>query len=155
MSQYYILTSGNNLTFVATFDANILIMGYSKISRMLLVFGVLAISATVFGQGRGDGSGNGQGRSGQRMGNTAKKERYKDVKAIQVFSQSGEEIYSSSSKPPKSKDPLPKIEWIDTNSMGVKIFFVTAGPVQRVIDLKCDKCIILIDYLKAKSGSTD
>lgn len=130
-------------------------MRYSELGKTVLFFGALLLSISVFGQGRGDGKGNGRGGSERHKGNTAQKTKYKNVNAIQIFSQGGVELYNSAKKPRKSKEPLPVIERVETNQFGVRIFFVTSDPVQRVIDMKCKQCLILVDYRKAVESSAE
>ncbi|HIA06438.1 MAG TPA: hypothetical protein EYN38_01840 [Flavobacteriales bacterium] len=131
-------------------------MRHSEIRKTLLIVGALAVSISVFGQGRGDGRGNGQGRSGQHRGNTEQKMKYRNVNAIQIFSAEGTELYDSAKKPPKSKEPVAKIDRVETNQYGVRIYFMPADPNQRVIDMKCKNCLILVDYMKAgNAAATD
>ena len=149
MSQYYVLTLGNNFNTLCKTNANILIMRFSRLGKVALVFGALLMSISVFGQSRGGGGGDGRGRSEQHKGSTAQKTKYRNVSAIQIFAAGGTELYNSAKKPGKSKDPLPVIQRVETNKYGVRIFFVSTEPVQKVIDVKCNQCIILIDYKKA------
>ena len=130
-------------------------MRYSNICKTLLIFVALAMSISVFGQGRGDGRGDGQGRSERHKGNINQKTKYKNVNAIQIFSKEGTEVYNSAVKPAKSKEPAAKIDWVETNEFGVKIYFVSDSPVQRIIEMKCKECLILVDYKKAKSATSN
>ena len=155
MSQDYVLTLGNNFNTPCTTKTNILIMRYNELGKIILVVGALLLSISVFGQGRGDGKGNGRGGSERHKGSTAQKTKYKNVASIQVFSSTGVELYNSSKKPAKSKEPLPVIQRVETDQYGVRIFFVTSDPVQRVIDMKCEHCVILIDYKKAYESTSD
>jgi hypothetical protein len=130
-------------------------MRHSETGKILLIVGALAFSVSVFGQGRGNGRGNGQGRSGQHRGNTEEKTKYKNVNAIQIFSAQGTELYNSAKKPAKSKEPVAKIDRVETNQYGVRVYFNSADPNQRVIDMKCKDCLILVDYVKSSGAATE
>ena len=130
-------------------------MRHSETGKILLIVGALAFSVSVFGQGRGDGRGNGKGRSGEHRGNTQQKMKYRNVNAIQIFSAQGIELYNSAKRPAKSKEPVAKIDWVETNQYGVRIYFESADPTRRVMDMKCKGCLIMVDYMKSQGAATE
>jgi hypothetical protein len=44
---------------------------------------------------------------------------------------------------------------VETNQYGVRVYFNSADPNQRVIDMKCKDCLILVDYVKSSGAATE
>jgi len=127
----------------------------SKLVKSLFILAALLMSATLSAQGRGGGGGggDGQGRSGQHMGRPGQKTQYKNVNHITVYSSNGVEIYSAGRKSPNAAVVAgEKIEMVETTPKGVRIHFVAKKDERRVVVLKCQDCIVMVDHIRNIGG---
>lgn len=109
----------------------------------------------VYGQGTGTGTGrgNGRGKSDKKADRSDQKRTYSNVSTIQIYTANGVEIYSMGTKSGKSKKGTDnKIEKVVTASKVISIYFQSQKEDGRVIDLKCEDCIVLLDYIKHKDA---
>jgi len=137
-------------------DTNILNMRESKLGIMVFVFSALLLSISAFGQGRGTGGGNGQGRTLQHSGRPGMKTQYENINTVRVFSSTGVEIYSATNSISPSKEKSgQKIVMVEINPKGYRIYFGSKKEENRVIDLNCSDCIILVDHINTLRGADD
>lgn len=115
-------------------------------SKSLFILGAMFMTLTVFGQGRGEGSGSGQGRGREHLGSPGQKTVYKNVNSIKIYTSGGEQIFPEQKEQIPSGSGVEEISKVEINPKGARIYFAQKKGPARVVDLKCENCIILVDH---------
>ena len=129
-------------------------MRLGKAGMTAMVIGAVLMSITVLGQGggRGDGSGGGDGK--QHAGQPGQKKTYNGVQSVEVYSANGTKIYPAETKAKASKSvESPKIDRVTTNENGIRIYFESKTKPERLIEISCKDCILVVDHLNIQRAT--